>query len=319
MADIDFNLMPVFEALFEERRVGRAAMRLGLTQSAVSQSLGRLRHALHDQLFLRTPQGLVPTVRAQELAPLVQEALARWRAACRQGSFDPAVSTREFRLVIGGYIGEMLLPKIIEALQRQSDTVALRVWNMSSSLGEWLEGGMADMAVGTFEQLPKRIKAHRLFQHRFVWAARIGHPTAFSLKSLPDILALPRVELDAGEGPTSSKGVWSEGGIGRRAVPNVRSLLLPGSPATPQSANRFHLHHWRVAFEVASKSDLVIFVPERLVRVVSADYGMAILDQFPPVPHSNLSLVWDETRTSEPGNQWLRRLIIDTVGEEDAG
>jgi DNA-binding transcriptional LysR family regulator len=99
MADIDYNLLPVFEALFEERRVGKAASRLNVTQSAVSQALGRLRHALNDQLFLRSPHGLVPTARAMEIAPLLHDTLARWREACRPSGFDPASSAREFRIV----------------------------------------------------------------------------------------------------------------------------------------------------------------------------------------------------------------------------
>ena len=138
MCDLDFNLMPVFEALYEERRVGRAALRLGVTQSAVSQALGRLRHALNDQLFLRSAQGLVPTARARELAPLVRDVLARWREAARPGHFDPRLSSREFRIVVGSYVGELVLPDIIANLQKASDTVRLRVWNMSSHLGAFL-------------------------------------------------------------------------------------------------------------------------------------------------------------------------------------
>jgi DNA-binding transcriptional LysR family regulator len=135
MADIDYNLLPVFEALFEERRVGKAASRLNVTQSAVSQALGRLRHALNDQLFLRSPHGLVPTARAMEIAPLLHDTLARWREACRPSGFDPASSAREFRIVAGNYVGEILLPPIIAALRERSETLRLRVWNMSSQRG----------------------------------------------------------------------------------------------------------------------------------------------------------------------------------------
>jgi len=132
--------------------------------------------------------------------------------------------------------------QVIAALDRMSGTLKLRVWNMSRHLGAWLEAGMVDMAIGTFEHLPKRIVAQPLFEHDYVWIARQGHPTASALRSVEDVLSLPRVEMDAGEGPVSSTGVWSEGGITRRAAADAHALLpTPAGPSDP-SAVRLHLH-----------------------------------------------------------------------------
>jgi len=313
MSDIDFNLMPVFEALYEERRVGRAAMRLGVTQSAVSQALGRLRFALNDQLFLRSSQGLIPTARAQDLAPLVREVLRQWRAACRPEQFAPSRNDREFRIVVGSYVGELLLPDIIARIQKQSETLRLRVWNLSSHLGEWLEAGLIDMAIGSFETLPKRMTSHVLFPHRYVWIARRGHPVAFSLRSVEDAIAMPRLEMDAGEGPVSSGGFWREGGITRRSVADVHSLLSPGPDRGVRPTIRFFLHQWRVAFELVGSTDLLAFMPERLAASASGEYGIDVLDQFPPVHSTDLSLIWHEAQTNEPGNRWMRQLIIESV------
>jgi DNA-binding transcriptional LysR family regulator len=317
MCDLDFNLMPVFEALYEERRVGRAALRLGVTQSAVSQALGRLRHALNDQLFLRSAQGLVPTARARELAPLVRDVLARWREAARPGHFDPRLSSREFRIVVGSYVGELVLPDIIANLQKASDTVRLRVWNMSSHLGEWLEAGLTDMAIGSFEDLPKILRTQTLFRHRYVWIARRDHPVAQSLISLDEVLALPRLEMDAGEGPVNSKGIWDEGGIRRRAAVDVRSMLPPSSSQGPRAQIRFYLHQWRVAFDLVGKTDLLAFMPERLAASAAGEYGAVVLRQFPPVVSSDLSVIWHETQTNEPGKRWLRDLIVKSVGQSE--
>jgi len=317
MADIDFNLMPVFEALYEERRVGRAALRLGRTQSAVSQALGRLRQTFDDPLFLNSANGLVPTARARDLAPVLGELLAAWRNACRPSTFDYSTSTREFRIVAGSYIGEVVLPRVIAALDRMSGTLKLRVWNMSRHLGAWLEAGMVDMAIGTFEHLPKRIVAQPLFEHDYVWIARQGHPTASALRSVEDVLSLPRVEMDAGEGPVSSTGVWSEGGITRRAAADAHALLpTPAGPSDP-SAVRLHLHQARVALEIVGRTDLVAFVPERLAIAAAPQFGVEILHQFPPVPTLDVSLIWDETQTNDPGNKWMRQLIVDAVGERE--
>lgn len=211
--------------------------------------MGRLRHALNDQLFLRSPQGLVPTARAQELAPLLRDTLARWRDACRPGLFDPSTSPREFRIVTGNYIGEMLLPAIIESIQQHSDKVSLRVWNLNSHLGEWLDSGLIDIAIGSFEHLPHRINSQSLFGHDYVWVARRGHEVARNIESLEDLLRLPRLELDAGEGPVNNKGLWQEGGIRRRAVADAHALLRSEGAAGAFKTTRYFVHQWRVALE----------------------------------------------------------------------
>jgi DNA-binding transcriptional LysR family regulator len=318
MADIDYNLLPVFEALFEERRVGRAALRLNVTQSAVSQALGRLRHALGDQLFLRSAEGLVPTARAMALAPLLHDTLARWRDACRPRRFEPAHSDREFRIVAGNYVGEALLPPILRSLQGHSDSVRLRVWNMSSQLGDWLENGMVDMALGSFDQLPKRISAHPLLRQPYVWIARRDHPVAFTVRSVEEALALPRLDMDSGEGPVSTSGVWQAGSIRRRAVVDYRAMLPSRTAATAQSPARFSLHQWRVALEIVGHTDLLAFVPRRLAQIGVEAHGIAIVSAIPSTFSTDLSLVWDETQTNEPSNRWLRDLIIDAVAQPDS-
>src|SRR5262245_58319703 len=100
LARADLNLLVLFEAVFRERRVARTAERLNLTPSAVSHGLSRLRLRLNDPLFLRTPRGVVPTVRAVELAAPIADILARSRNVLATAEpFDPATSKRRF--VIG--------------------------------------------------------------------------------------------------------------------------------------------------------------------------------------------------------------------------
>src|ERR687890_775048 len=91
----DLNLLVLFETVMEVRQVGRAAARLNLSPSAVSHALGRLRALLGDPLFFRTPKGVVPTERADTLAPQIAEILARVRAVVASAEpFDLARSTR---------------------------------------------------------------------------------------------------------------------------------------------------------------------------------------------------------------------------------
>ena len=96
MVEVDLNLLRVFDTLYELRSVTRAASRLGLTQSAVSHALGRLRRAIDDPLFVRAPGGLQPTARAVEMAPGVREGLVQLRGALSPTLFDPASAVRRF-------------------------------------------------------------------------------------------------------------------------------------------------------------------------------------------------------------------------------
>src|SRR3954454_11358243 len=95
----DLNLLVLFEAVLRERHVGRAADRLSLSPSAVSHGLGRLRRLLNDPLFLRTPRGVVPTARAEDLAAAVADVLSRVRSVVASAEpFDPATSRRRFTI-----------------------------------------------------------------------------------------------------------------------------------------------------------------------------------------------------------------------------
>jgi DNA-binding transcriptional LysR family regulator len=98
LAGIDLNLFLVLHAVLSEWSVTRAAQKLHVTQSAVSNALARLRELLGDPLFVRHGRGLVPTPRAQELAPLMQRAMGELQAAVDGSAFVPAQSTRRFTL-----------------------------------------------------------------------------------------------------------------------------------------------------------------------------------------------------------------------------
>src|SRR5271156_3475913 len=89
---LDLNLLRVFDALVEERSVTRAGDRLGLTQSAVSHALGRLRHVMSDPLFVRRAGGVEPTSRALEIGPALHAALAQLQEALSPSGFDPSTA-----------------------------------------------------------------------------------------------------------------------------------------------------------------------------------------------------------------------------------
>ena len=110
----DLNLLVLFEVVLEERHVGRAAERLSLSSSAVSHGLGRLRRLLNDPLFLKTPKGVVPTARAEQLAAPVADVLARARSVISTAEpFDPATCTRRFTIGAPDGVSAVFLPPLL--------------------------------------------------------------------------------------------------------------------------------------------------------------------------------------------------------------
>src|SRR3978361_2077529 len=114
--NMDLNLLRVLDVLLEERSVTRAGARLGLTQSAVSHALNRLRYGLDDGLVIRGPAGMQPTPRAVEMGPQVHAALNQLQAALAPADFDPATSERRFTIVTGAYASAILAPAVASRL-----------------------------------------------------------------------------------------------------------------------------------------------------------------------------------------------------------
>src|SRR4030095_11779974 len=133
----DLNLFVLFEAVLQERHVGRAAERLNLTPSAVSHGLGRLRRLLNDPLFLKTPKGVVPTDRATQLAPPIAHALARVRSVITSGApFDPRLSTRRFTMGAPDGASAVFLPPLLGELRRVAPGVDIALRQLLPVAGE---------------------------------------------------------------------------------------------------------------------------------------------------------------------------------------
>src|SRR5215469_10428067 len=126
LAALDLNLLVALEALLEEAAVGRAANRLALSQPAMSHALNRLRDLLGDPLLVRVGARMQLTTRGEALRYPVKEVLARARDLLVSADFDPASSTRTFRLFISDYAADLLLPPLLRRLQTEAPGVSVR-------------------------------------------------------------------------------------------------------------------------------------------------------------------------------------------------
>ena len=179
LRSVDLNLLPVFEAIYEERSLSRAADRLAMTQSAVSHALSRLRSVFREDLFIRQPRGVVPTRVADRLYATLRGALASVRESVAETrSFDPATSDRKFFVAVSHPLGPMIAVRLRERLGRIAPgvEVAFSTRSRPMEIEQALRDGRIDAAVDWL--VPERGPFHEvtLFEDAVVVVARSGHP-----------------------------------------------------------------------------------------------------------------------------------------------
>src|SRR5256886_840255 len=183
----DLNLLVVFEAVMQDGSVTRAGKRLGMSQPALSHALNRLRYLVKDQLFIRTPTGMVPTPRAEQLALPLRHALAEMQRALEPETFVAAQANRRFSIAINNYAAIVLAAPLVAAVAAAAPLVQLDL-RPSGTLDvfDHLDSGELDVAIGTFDAVGERFGSAALLEDRFVAVMRRGHP-AFRSKLSPQV------------------------------------------------------------------------------------------------------------------------------------
>src|SRR5258708_6253689 len=191
----DLNLLIVFDAVMQDRSVPRAGGRIGLSQPAMSQALNRLRYVLKDELFVRTPEGMVPTPRAEMLAQPLRTALSEMQLALEPAAFDPAASDRRFALAVNNYAAVVLAPPLVAAVSAAAPGVQLDL-RPSGTLDiiDRLDRGDLDLTVGSMDSPGERFATAPLLEDPFVMVTRRGHPASRRKLSAAAFAALPHRE-----------------------------------------------------------------------------------------------------------------------------
>ena len=175
----DLNLLPIAVALYDELSVSRAARQLGMSQPAVSKALRRLRETFDDALFVRGPNGIVPTPRAHAIVRAARPHLQHLQEDLLKGEiFDPATSTRPIVLGLSDIAEMAFLPSILDHLRVHAPKCPVTtVTARDAPLAEALEKGDVDVAAGYFPALAQRnFRQRRLSKHGFACLMRTGHP-----------------------------------------------------------------------------------------------------------------------------------------------
>jgi DNA-binding transcriptional LysR family regulator len=295
---IDLNLLAVFQEVYRERQISAAARKLGLTQSAVSNALARLRRTFDDELYVRTAHGMQPTPFAEQVAEPIAAALAQVALALNQRSrFDPATSTRRFTIAMTD-VGEVyFMPVLIErcrALAPQVQICSLRA--SSIALKEELETGRVDLAIGAFDDVSEALYQRLLFRQPFVSMFRSGHPLGRGTLTRARFVDAEHLFVESAESPYD----------------RINQLLEKAGVA---AATRFRVPHFTAVPYIVSASDLVVTVPQKLAARAAGPFGLQWVEPPLPLPTLQTNMFWHRRFNQDPGNQWLRGLVADVFAE----
>jgi DNA-binding transcriptional LysR family regulator len=316
---LDLNLLRVFDALFQERNVTRVGDRLGLTQSAVSHALGRLRYVLEDELFVRRPDGMVPTPRAEELGPRLHDALQRLQLALAPAEFVPATAERRFTIATNTYVNAVLIPRVVARLRMEAPLAEIRVRPSTLGVAEQLDSGRIDLAVAGFGRVPERFGGQKLLEETMVWAISADHPFANGRLTLERLADIPHVERGvADEDAQAIDGFVTENGLERRVQQDDGGALQNALAAIGRRRTvALTVPDTHAALAVVEGSDMAALVPRRVATPAINRYRLKLFDPPYPSPGMTITMIWHRQQESHPAIAWLRELIRSVAAEMD--
>ena len=298
LAGIDLNLLVAFDALYRERSVTRAGSRIGLSQPAASNALGRLRHLLDDPLFVRGAGGMVPTARARALAPEVAEILDRvGRALADRGRFDPATARRGFSLGLTDYGSTFLMPPLVRALARAAPGIDLRTRHALGTAGlQSLDERALDLLVTVIDRVPARFVRQTVLEEHFVVIARRGHPGLRDGLDLGTYAALPHLLVSfSGDVRGAVDRALAGHGLKRRVAATVA--------------------HFSAAPFIVAKSDLIATLAARVAATYRTPCRLAVHPVPLELPGYAKSLIWRRADAHDPAQAWFRQLVASIAKE----
>lgn len=292
---VDLNLLVVLEALLAEQHVSRAAVRLNMSQPAVSHALARLRQLFDDPLLIRHGGGLTASAMAQSLRPELTATLDGVRRLIRPEPFEPERARQTFRLAMSDYGSQVVLPALTRALRREAPGIQIRVVHLSREATlRALQEAEVDVALGVFADAPAPIRQQALFSETFACLADRSHMPPAGGLSLSEYLQHPH--LLVGMPPDAG----SEVDRALAALGHRRNVAIS-------------VPHWSTAADLVIGTDLVLTVSSRTLRPYRTRGDLAVFEPPFPVAAFDFSQAWHERHSADPAHEWLRQKIASVT------
>lgn len=293
MAKLDLDWLHVFVEIYKTQSVSRAAQALGMEQASASIALGKLRRHFDDPLFCRTATGMAATPRAQAIYSDVLEAVARLENARGAASaFVPHMAQREFKICMTDISEVVLLPRLIDHLQKTAPGVLIEVEILSANSRARLESGEADLAIGFTPQLEAGFYQQALFSQDFACLAARDHPRIGGKLTSKAFCKEGHLSVvSAATGHSIVDKVLAKHKIERRMVLRVPSYL-------------------GVA-RIVAQTDLLAIVPRLFGQALVSQDAVKLLEPPVALPSYTVKQHWHERFNRDAGNIWLRNTVAE--------
>jgi DNA-binding transcriptional LysR family regulator len=286
----DLNLLIALNMLLEERNVTRAADRLGLTQSAASRMLGRLRASFDDPLFVRTSRELTPTKRALDIAGPLRDYLFGLEKLLAEGeAFDPRTARRRFRIAAIDYVQATLVAPLVAKLQTQAPLIDFEIRQPSSDSERDLDAGVLDLLLMPQQPSAPGVVWTPLYRDGYtcvVWSRHSAQRLTLSaFAKMEHVLVAPRER--AGDIVDS---VLEKNGLSRRVAVQAPTFLI-------------------VPYLLIGTTRIAT-VPRRMAGELARMHPLKILKPPVEIPGFTMCQGWHEIHRNDPGHRWLRDQLI---------
>lgn len=295
---LDPHLLRLFDALFATGSVTKAAERLGQSQPTVSMWLSRLRQDLDDPLFVRTPDGMLPTPRAEALIGTARQALDSLRRLSEMRSdFDPATAQRRFCICMTDASHVTLLPSLLGHIRRVAPGVRIEAMQIGGETPRMLQSGEADSALGYISSLDAGHFQQALFPQDWVCIANHEHPRVRDRLSVADYAREAHVDILGGTGHELLAQALERQGV-MRAV----ALELPGFLGLPA---------------IVGTTDLIATLPRHIGETLAHFYGLQVFPCPLEVPGFTVKQYWHARVHHDPASQWLRGVCAELFQQRE--
>jgi DNA-binding transcriptional LysR family regulator len=289
--NLDLNLLQVFDTVMRERSVLRAADALALSQPVVSHALNRLRHAIKDHLFVRTPTGMIPTPRAEQLALPIRKALNDLQLAIAGDSFEPATAERRFVIAVNNYAAVVIAGPVIAASHAQAPKLRLSLLPSGLlDLTDKLDRGELDLVISAREAEAERFASKVLIEDRYVAVLRRGHPALKPRLTMTSLAELKHLAISSSGEDISFVDQALKSRNAQRSVALDVPYLSAGA--------------------VLVQSNLVAILGRKLALEFRRAHPIKIRQLSFEAPPLRSVMMWHRRFDDQPAHRWLRETIV---------
>lgn len=294
LRSLDLNLLLIFDAIYNERSISKAAGKLHLSQPTVSNALGRLRERLNDPLFERSSQGMLPTPRAKMLAEPIRQALDLLERGLRgDDAFDFADSDREFVIAAEDYGETVILPRFVDWLAKVAPRIRVRIRpEPSSPLKAELRDGNVDLALDYFALQDASYRNKCVLTETLLSLSRLDHPDVTEKLSLETFLAQRHVAL----APRTSAVPMIDLALSKRGLQRQIAVTVPHFLSMPL---------------MVQTSDMICTLPRRMAHLYVDHFRLKSHAVPIRIPQFPLYLIWHESADLDTSHQWFRNHLIE--------